>query len=185
MHSETYPTDTARERDAYMQGYGFLEHYNIQLADDQNSGYTQAQQSTSRANKMHSGPTVSLPDTSSFAIAASAIIQEPMFKQADTVLILTDTDDLSSTRILKHFEKLGPLLFDRTTIQGPHQEQWSIAFHKTEGHDHRIHCTWAAVFLIEALITAVPWKHYILQDHDDTPLALFEVQQNVPSSIFL
>ena len=120
-----------------------------------------------------------LPTTSSFAAAASELMREDFFKEADTILILTDTDCLSSERISKHFMHIGPILFDRTTISGFHDEHWAILYHKTDNHDPKIHCTWAAVFLLEALIAAAPWKHYILQDHDDTPLALFEVRQLV------
>ena len=179
INSDTFPPGTAEERDAHMQAHGLLQHYNLMQAEEATAAKIRAQQNTSRANKMQNYPPINLPSIASFTVAAAAIIKEPTFEKADTIVILTDTEDLSSSRILKHFEKLGPLLYDRTTMQGPRSEQWSIAFHKIEGHDHKIHCTWAAVFLIEALITAVPWKHYVLQDHDDTPLAPYEIQQLV------
>jgi hypothetical protein len=167
MHSGIFPKGNAKERDRECHAGGFVRGY-----------------------ELHPPPTVSaftetlhepipLPDVSSFSAAAAAIILETFFQAADTIVILTDTDPLSSSRLMKHFEKLGPILFDRTTITGPCCEQWAIAFHQTNAHDSKIHCAWSAIFLLEALMTAVPWKHYILQDHDNTPLSLFEVQQMV------
>ena len=179
LESETFPPGLAEDKDAYMQAHGLLEHYNLQHSEEAKANKAKVQQSTSRTNKIQNYPAIRLPSITSFAEAAAEIIAETTFEKADTIIVLTDTEDLSSTRILKHFGKLGPLLYDRTTVQGPYSEQWTIAFHRIEGHDHKIHCTWAAVFLIEALITAVPWKHYVLQDHDDAPLALYEIQQLV------
>jgi hypothetical protein len=180
---ELFPDENATNRDTSMLACGLIRGYELIVNDDvsaQTPCKKQAQ-SQSHHNKIatfaeQNDPEIKLPDISSFAFAAQKIIKEPFFNAADTILLITDTDELNSNRIKKHFNKIGPLLFDRTTIQGPYNEQWAIAFHKTDRRDEMIHCTWSAVFLLEALATAVPWKHYILQDHDDTPTSLFEVK---------
>ena len=115
IESDSFPQGSAEERDAYMQAHGLLQHYNIQHADGSSACKIRAQQGTSRTNKMQNHPVVCLPNIASFASAAAALIKEPSFEKADTIVVLTDTEDLSSSRILKHFEKLGPLLYDRTT----------------------------------------------------------------------
>jgi hypothetical protein len=183
---ELFPDENATNRDTSMHACGLIRGYELlEKGDDPTQAPNKKHaHSQSRHNKIatvtnQNDPEIRLPNISSFALAAQEIIKEPFFEVADTILLITDTDELNSTRIKKHFDKIGPLLFDRTTIQGPYAEQWAIAFHKTDRRDEMIHCTWSAVFLLEALVTAVPWKHYVLQDHDDTPTSLFEIKQLV------
>ena len=164
--AERFPPGTSYQIDTFSQLQGLYSGYEVE-----------AEQTVEIPRQQPA--TVDPPDSMSFCEAAVQLVQEPFFQHAKTILVLTDTHKLTSDRVLPHFQKIGPLLFDRTTIKGPFEEQWAVAFHQIEGHDPRIHCTWAAVFLLEALITAAPYKHYVLQDHDDTPLSLFEIQQLV------
>ena len=164
--SESFPSEDATSRDKSMlacrliRGYELFEQEGTtSLSPNETRIYNESTSNKIPAATAQFDQRIQLPDTFSFALAAQEIIKEPFFSVADTILLITDTDELNSDRIRKHFEKIGPLLFDRTTIMGPYKEQWAIAFHKTDQHDEKIHCTWAAVFLLEALATAVPWKH--------------------------
>ena len=169
--SKLFPPGSAEQRDLASSSHGLIKGYELK----QNKEHDLCSEHLPTAELS----AIRLPNLNSFAHAAAEIVKEPFFVMSDAIMVLTDSDPLSSDRIMKHFEKLGPILFDRTTIQGPFSEQWAIAFHRSHQHDDKVHCTWAAVFLLEALMTAVPWKHYILQDHDDAPLSLFEMQQLV------
>jgi hypothetical protein len=182
QNASVFPVGDAKQRDSVTNSCGLVRGY--ELRPEPTSGPTELNSSTSNSNKIHPRqpehlPTIEMPSLEFFIYAAKSIVEEPFFALAYTILVITDTDALSSSRIQKHFDKIGPILFDRTTIQGPFGEQWAVAFQRTNQHDQKIHCTWSAVFLIEALATTAPWKHYVLQDHDDTPTSLFEVQQLV------
>ena len=116
-----------------------------------------------------------LADTSCFLPAALAILQDPAFEQAHTIMLLTDSRKLDHPKVWGHFQHTAPLLADRTTIVGPAKEQWALFFANTADRDDRIHSVWAAVFLLECLIAAFPNKHYMLVDSDAVFTSLLEI----------
>ena len=126
LRTEIFPPGTAEQRDSHSQSGGFIKGYEINPPNS--TPPTPEARPSTQAN-------ITLPDIRSFSTAAAAIIKEPFFQAADTIVVLTNTDPLSSKRVMKHFDKLGPVLFDRTTIKGPYHEQWAIAFHQTDIHD--------------------------------------------------
>ena len=151
QNSNVFPAGNAKQRDNESNSCGLIRGY--ELCPDPTSGPNKATSTTSNSNKIHPRqpellPDIVMPSLEFFVHAAKFIIDEPFFASADTILVITDTDPLSSPRIQKHFDKLGPILFDRTTIKGPYGEQWGLAFQKTSDQDPKIHCTWSAVFLI-------------------------------------
>jgi len=110
---------------------------------------------------------------------AIEILEMPELAEATVVNLITYTRELTDPKIRYHLNYLAPSLLNRTEWQGKHQEKWAMIYANTSKLPGCIHAVWAAVFLIEALATAFPNKHYILRDHDTTPLALYEVEDLV------
>ena len=59
------------------------------------------------------------------------------------------------------------------------KEKWTVIYvplnEATEMH--RVHYTWGSPFVLEALVAADPFKHYVLWDHDAAPTVLYEVDE--------
>jgi hypothetical protein len=101
------------------------------------------------------------------------ICQNEQFKEAKTVLIMTENRGLGSQ--LGYLEHTLRKLLARTAIH--RREQWHIVFvHLTEvtGLDH-VHFTWGAVFPLEALSTRYREKSFVLWDCDAAPTALYDI----------
>ena len=118
--------------------------------------------SKTRINTSEKSKLPTIPSVNEFCQIAINIMEQDNFKNAHTVQLLTDSRELSCQCISKHFELIGPILLDRTTIIGSFGEQWTCIFEQTNKLQDNIHTTWAAVFILEALATAAPFKHYVL-----------------------
>ena len=159
QNASVFPVGDAKQRDCVTNSCGLVRGY--ELRSEPTSCPTKLSSGTSNSNKIHQRqtdhlPSIEMPSLEFFIYAAKSIVEEPIFTKADTILVITDTETLASSRIQRHFDKIGPILFDRTTIQGPFGEQWGIAFQRTNGQDPKIHCAWSAVFLIRHLPSQLP-----------------------------
>ena len=63
---------------------------------------------------------------------------------------------------------LGPLRERTTAIHIPICEVTGL---------HRVHFTWAGIFVLESLVYLFPDKHFVLIDTDCVPTFLFEIEE--------
>ncbi|CAE8646400.1 unnamed protein product, partial [Polarella glacialis] len=101
------------------------------------------------------------------------VCQNTQFKEAKTVLIMTENSGLGSQ--LYYFEHALRKLLARTAIH--RREQRHIVFvplTEVTGLD-QVHFTWGAVFPLEALSTRYQEKNFVLWDCDAAPTALYDI----------
>ena len=110
---EPFPDENATNRDTSMLACGLIRGYELLENEDAPTQTPSKKHAHSQSyhNKIatvteQNDPEIKLPNISSFALAAQEIIKEPFFKAADAILLITDTDELNSNRIKKHFNKI-------------------------------------------------------------------------------
>ena len=88
------------------------------------------------------------------------------------VLVLTDSNPLTD---YPHWRHTGRVLRERMRMAAT--ERWTAIYVPlTEATGmHKVHYTWGATFVIEALFASDPTKNYVLWDHDAAPTILYEL----------
>ena len=114
----------------------------------------------------------SYPDLRLLAAKLLKDTEHDAFRDADVVVIITDSEPLSS---YGHWKHTARILSDRMTWT--HMEKWTMLFVPLDEDSglSGVHYTWGATFVVEMLIAIDPSKHYIMMDHDAAPTTLFEV----------
>ena len=176
MTFDTYPPGNEARYDNFALMLGVYCKYTVLRPTDVYHKYLREEKTTPRPDLSSIPPEFPLLPIAELAVD---IMKMPEFAEATVINLKTDTRQLTDPKIMYHLKHLhGPLL-NRTEWQGQYKEKWAMIYVNTSVLPGCIHAVWAAVFLIEALATAFPNKHYVLRDHDTTPLALYEIEQLV------
>ena len=99
----------------------------------------------------------------------------------ETVYLIVDNRELSSTGCPEHWPYFVPWLKGRCELVGPYQER-TTAIHvpitQAKALD-QVHFTWAGTFVLEAMCLVYPTINFALIDSDCVPTTLFEVAELV------
>jgi hypothetical protein len=95
--------------------------------------------------------------------------QNPALQTANTVLVLSDTRDLSD---IKHWKHTSRFTLQRTQYVGPDKDTWFALMVPSSLFEY--HYVWTAVFVLKALALFLPLADLVLLDHDAAITTLFE-----------